>query len=138
MGEAWNLFLNWINSIGQQNTSSNLQLPVAQPAEERYRGGTRIYPNYDRVQHDINMKSFDNVYGVAEDAPYPRYIPAEIFRMVSGNDTIYREAPRTDKYKRPFRNRIKRKASNKDANLNEYNTLRRRFDSAWNAANDAQ
>ena len=107
-------------------------LPTAPKAEDRYKNGFRKTNGDPYVDHKIKF-SGSNVKAVIADTPY-NIIPAAITQQITKDgDTIYTETP---EYKR-FSFRlfpVKRNASFLNPKGNEYEILKRRFNTAWNLA----
>lgn len=125
MGEYWNLFLDWLNQIGAQNT-----LRTAPSVEERYANSIRNsndrygWYNAESVQQNIPTSTLMNIQRPAK---MYRYIPSE-------GDTVYTEYPDINKrfgYIKP------RTASTKRRRGKEYDILKRRFNAAWKLAKDS-
>ena len=130
MEEYWNLFLNWLNSLGELNQQRNI-MPLAPRAEDRYANSFRINSDDPWFSNNINYNQNSEKAGVFQEAPYSMS-PAYITREIQRDDTLYRESP---EYKKAsFVIAKKRTATNKDKNKNEYNTLKKRFNTAWKLA----
>ena len=125
MEEYWDMLLNWLG-MGQGG------LPTAPRAEDRYANSRRVYNDDPYVQHSIKFNG-SNTTGVIQNTPYS-ILPAIITRSIgSGGDTLYAETPEQKRFR--LRGVPKRrKASSRDKNKKEYETLKRRFNTAWSLA----
>lgn len=107
------------------------KLPTAPKAEDRYANSIRLYANSPRFKYDIRYQDGQTT-GVVQDTPYTT-LPAIITQQVVGNDTVYRETPDQKRFSlRGFP--VTRTATNTDSNRQEFETMRRRFNTAWGVA----
>ena len=134
MGEYWNQFLDYINTIGRflaYQPYSGTRL--APPAEQRYANSHRIdetvtgFPFSHKAQgieQDQQRNAFDIFNSESR--------PAKILRYISEpGDTTYIEYPESDKTFGGFIDyRYPRKASTKNQRGKTYKTLRKRYNTA--------
>lgn len=109
-------------------------LPTAPPAEKRF-AKSKGYTNGDGiVDSNINFQNPTKV--VYQDSPYLKYVPASISQVIGApGDTIYTETPEVERFARFGLFRpipVKRTASTLNPNGQEYDILKRRFNTAWN------
>ena len=123
MEEYWNQFLSWLNSI------SNPQVRIAPLVKDRYANSYRVYPE-DDYAWDSTVPGEKK--GVVTN-PRNWWRPGFIMQHVNNGDTTYTEKP---EQKMGFNRTRKRIISNRDKNRREYEIMRRRFNEAWNIAND--
>lgn len=106
-------------------------LPTAPKAEDRYKNSYKLSEDFfnNRIKYLGTKKN----KGVIQVVPYST-VPAYITESISDlGDTIYRESPEYQRF-RLRRAPVVRTASNRGNDLNEYETLKRRFNTAWNLA----
>ena len=109
---------------------------VAPKAEVRY-ANSKKYTNGDGIV-DANINYQNPTRVVYQDAPYLKYVPASISEVIAApGDTIYTETPEVQRFARfglfrPIPR--KRSASTLHPNGQEYEILKRRFNTAWNLA----
>ena len=138
MGEYWNLFLNWLDSVGQRyanyqdQTYMNKQklYPVAPKAEDRY-ANSRYEPGYT-MGFPMGNPSEEIVQEKKRNGVFDEKKGAKIYRYVKDpGDTVYvEESPQYDMLGGLLYGRSIRKASTKRPRGTEYETLKRR----WNIA----
>ena len=119
MGDFFEYFWNWVKNNNPNNR-------IAPPAEKRYANSTKGKRRY--AWYDADYVKQDKKAGVMGSSH-----PAEILRYVQNpGDTAYVEIPDDDP--RYLSMRKERRASTKYPRGNEYEILKRRFNTAWNLA----
>lgn len=140
MGDFLNQFLYWLS----MNQSENKQLlPRAERAEDRYADSERFtgrvpgkywFDDYNTEGVRQNYNGPVGPFMFKSDA-----MPAEIYRYIpEEGDTVYVEKPTRSDSKYGLIQRKRRKASTKKPKGDEYDILKRRFNTAWNLAKPAQ
>lgn len=138
MEEYWNLFLNWLSSIGQR---------YADYQDQKYMNNQKLYPRSPRAED----RYAESTYGIGYNASFPMGYPIEEIKQDHGDkgffdtkkpariyryinepgDTVYAEdSPQYDILYGAARRHSTRKASTKRPRGDEYEVLRRR----WNIA----
>lgn len=127
MEDFFSYFWNWL-----KRNQSDKKVRMAPPAEKRYAKSKKLYPNDPYFENDIRYKNGEN-YGVLEEVPYMEKTPSMFTKQVFDNDTIYKETPGQKRFSlRGFPKT--REASYRNKRGNEYEILKRRFNTAWGLA----
>lgn len=124
MGDFFEYFWNWIKSNNPNNR-------IAPPAEKRYANSTKGKRRYAGNEADyVKQSSNAGIMGSAH--------PAEILRYLDERgDTVYVETPDDNPSagRHPYISiRKPRRASSRNKFDNEYDILKRRFNTAYNLA----
>jgi hypothetical protein len=136
MGDFWDQLMYWLST----NQTSNKQLlPRAERAEDRYANSERYFgeqPGKYILGSWPTQGVRQNYTGPVGDLMFRSDVmPAEIYRYIpEQGDTVYVEKPTRSDSKYGLIQRRSRKASTKNPKGNEYNILKRRFDTAWRLA----
>ena len=135
MGEYWNLFLNWLDSVGQRYANYQDQAymdrqklyPVAPKAEDRYAnsryetGYAKGFPMGYSTEEIEQERQRSSIFDQKKGAKIYRYIKEP-------GDTVYAEdSPQYDALGGLLISKSTRKASTKRPRGTEYETLKRRW-----------